>query len=386
MLKIQTYGLTKNGILKLYQDVIECELRSANNVTETQIDKFSEFAEYSSRVLLFGVQEMEQINYSYKNDVLTAFDSDYDGLNEYLEKNAHARSYEELSTFVIDKLENMANFIRAELSDIETPQEEKDFLAIVAVFEKLLEKIYSQTFLPELEKIENEIKTEIEKIYNDETLSAEEAIQKAQEFLDQKEKEVQEIFDGLVEDKDYIAIVTEAVILLYPDLTDLGFISKYSVIMNFGYKSNIKAFFANELRRINENVFENIMNGANRRSLATDQIEQLKFNRNIFNISCLAHARGFFRGIVFESAKLNNQLDFKCVVSPSRLPLLNKDGITAQNVYIIKSQEEWDRTNGVTNVNVVNGLGLHHGSIEYYYSTSDVELAKKQREQFLQNI
>jgi hypothetical protein len=69
---------------------------------------------------------------------------------------------------------------------------------------------------------------------------------------------------------------------------------------------------------------------------------------------------------VYQSSKSKTD-KFKLVVAPSLLPNLNPSGMTNKYLGQIKTFDEWARINGTENINVVAGLGLHHGSLEYYY-------------------
>jgi hypothetical protein len=244
--------------------------------------------------------------------------------------------------------------------------------------------------LPELIKIENEIRDELANIYNNNSLSEEEATKQAFDYLEIKEKEAVKLFEDKIQaELNNEAIKQALVAVAIFNLVKLSeeIITKQTKIAKFGYLSNIGAFFANSIRRVKEIFFENINQGSNQRSLATDQLEQISFNKNIFKLSVLAHPRALFRAILATST---NTQYFKAVVPKSVLPNLKASGETAKILYMIKTKDEWSKLGG-GNINVVDGLGLHHGSQEYYVPIlSNLEeankLASEQRRVFLSSL
>lgn len=388
--KVQSHGINKNVLIKLHQDILEDILQRGYNISDTKMADFTEFARLYSSVLLFGVDELAKSNFKYKNSIVEGFDPSYGGLNLFVEKTSQNRSYEHFSNWVLEKLRFSENFFLRALADIPSDEVEDKFTEVIESLETFLQDEYALTLLPLLIQIENEIKNEIEIIYNNSALNEDEAKAQAFEYLDRKQKESVDLFLGVIQEKLNDEAIKQAVlaisILGLVGLSETD-ISKQRKTFEFGYLSNVEAYFFNEIRKIKEKVFDNISQG--KRSLATDQLQDLYLNKNIFKLSVVSHPRALFRSLVSKSAESETEY-FKAIVPSSVLPTLNPKGVTASNLYLIKTKEEWAKTNGVENINVVDGLGLHHGSQEYYLPIVDLEkentLAKEQRRIFLESL
>jgi len=207
--------------------------------------------------------------------------------------------------------------------------------------------------------------------------------------LEQKQKEIEVLFAGLETKINNKAIekVLLAIALFLLTKPSKEVLNSSVSNTKWQYKSNVKAFVSNSLRRVEEIFRENIFNGLNKRSLATDQLDKISFNKNEFKLSVLAHARGLFRNLLAKASEPKTDL-FKCLVSKDVLPTLNPSGITTSVLFLIKSKNDWSKDGGL-NISVVDGLGLHHGSQEYYLPIFDLEkeelLAKEQRKVFLES-
>jgi hypothetical protein len=387
--KVQSHGINKTILIKLHQDLLEDILSRGYEINDEKLKEFVEFARLNSQVILFGVSELAQSNYRYKTSILSNFSSDYDGLNEFIKKEAEKRSYEDFSEWVLEKIKFAENFYLRNLNDIPSDEVEDKFLEVIGILELFLLTQYDEFLLPELIKIENNIKQRLEKIYNSD-LPEQEAIDQSFEFLDEVEKTSVELFKDQIQEKLNDEAIKQAIsavaVLSLPVLAEET-IATQRKIFEFGYLSNISAFFFNEIRRVKENVFDNISQGTNKRSLATDQLDNLSFNKNIFKLSTLAHPKALFRALVSKASDTNY---YKALVPPSVLPTLDPKGFTATVLYTIKTKDEWAKTKDTVNINVVNGLSLHHGDQIYYKPIQDLEkeksLAEKQRKVFLQSI
>jgi hypothetical protein len=388
--KVQSHGINKNVLIKLHQDILEDILERGYNISDEKMVDFTEFARLYSSVLLFGVDELATSDFKYKNSIVQGFDPSYGGLNTFVEKESKTRNYEHFSNWVLEKLKLAENFFIRALADIPNSEVEDKFIGVIESLETFLQAEYAKTLLPLLIKIENEIKSELEALYNNNALSEDEAKAQAFEYLDKKQKESVDLFLGTIQEKLNDEAIKQAIlaigILGLVGLSDTD-ISKQRKTFEYGYLSNVEAYFFNEIRKIKEKVFDNI--SQNKRSLATDQLQDLYLNKNIFKLSVVSHPRALFRSLVAKSAETKTEY-FKAIVPSSVLPTLNPKGVTASNLYLIKTKEEWAKTNGVENINVVDGLGLHHGSQEYYLPILDFDkentLAKEQRRIFLESL
>jgi len=388
--KVQSHGINKNVLIKLHQDILGDILERGYNISDEKMVDFTEFARLYSSVLLFGVDELATSDFKYKNTILESFDPSYGGLNTFVEKESKTRNYEHFSDWVLEKLKLAENFFIRALADIPNSEVEDKFIGVIESLETFLQAEYAKTLLPLLIKIENEIKSELEALYNNNALSELEAKTQSFEYLDKKQKESVDLFLGTIQEKLNDEAIKEAIlaigILGLVGLSDTD-ISKQRKTFEYGYLSNVEAYFFNEIRKVKEKVFDNISQG--KRSLATDQLKDLSLNKNVFKLSVVSHPRALFRSLVAKSAETKTEY-FKAIVPSSVLPTLNPKGVTASNLYLIKTKEEWAKTNGVENINVVDGLGLHHGSQEYYLPILDLEkentLAKEQRRIFLESL
>ena len=159
-----------------------------------------------------------------------------------------------------------------------------------------------------------------------------------------------------------------------------------------GHISNMHGVTFNEGRQTFESMQENISQEVSVR-LAKKQIDQIKFNRNIFMLSVTAHPRGLFRSIVADDAKERGINHFKMVIPPSKKASLSPSGSIAKWLFLILTLQQWnERTGTKSNINTVGGIGAHHNSMEYYYPVDEDNLneeqalAKEQRAEFNKEI
>lgn len=155
-----------------------------------------------------------------------------------------------------------------------------------------------------------------------------------------------------------------------------------------GWVSNLLGVFYNEPRRMKENVS---MNFASQVSvdLAVKQSGALTFNRNIFKLSVVTHARGLYNAMVFSAGQTVGAEHYKVLVPSSKLVQLSPHGTIAGVLFGIYTVSELNnRSNNKTggnNTSAINGLGLHHNSFEYYMPIyeddleSEMEISSQQR-------
>lgn len=371
MTKIQSVGINKKNLIDLHQKILKEVLARGYLPSQEILDNLVSFSENHSKVIMFGVKELVDLEFKGKTDILSHFDNDYKGINEFIQKGSNNRNYKDFSNWLLQKLKFAEEFfIRAvEPND---PKEEEYILLLVAL-EEYLQKQYSGVLLPELEKVEKDLKTQIKSLYENNSLTEEEATNQAYTYLDNAQNKATELFTkDLQKDLNQKAVATAllALVVLSLEKPSEAELSKQTKAIEYQYLSNIGAFFFNSFRRVKETFTENIFNQTNKRSLATNQLETVQFNRNEFALSVLTHARSLFRSII---AKSSNAEYYKSLVPTFIISTLNPEGLTKKNLYLIKTKDEWSKTNGLANVNVVDGLGIHHGDQVYYKPVFDLE-------------
>jgi hypothetical protein len=148
-----------------------------------------------------------------------------------------------------------------------------------------------------------------------------------------------------------------------------------------GYISNTKGVLFNEPRRIEEQV---VLNFGSQISvdLAVRQAGQLKFNRNVFKLSTITHARSLYTSIVFDQSVKDGFTFFKTLVPKNKLSDVSSSGMTAGFLFTIMTAAQINKAASKQteekNSGAVQGLGLHHGSYEYYYPIASDELDEEE--------
>lgn len=386
--KVQTVGINKDYLIKVHKELLADMMLRGFNPNEKELQNISEMCVIQSKVFLFGLGELPEQKNDLIQSIVRRFPKGYKGINQYIHENANKRSYAYYTEFLLNILQNTEHFITRSLEEIESPQQELAFLAIILAFEEYLEEYYQNILLPRLLEIELEIKKQVQAIYNNVDLSDQEIVNQVDNYLDTKVAGLNEQYANESDTNMFdeaVAKSTEAINLLGLSTVNLSTVQK---MISYGYLSNITAYFFNETRRIKESTYENIFSGANRRSLATKQIESIQFNKNIYNLSTIIHARAMFRAIIDVSAK--DYTYFKALISPIYFNRINPTGKSAQAGYQVKTRSEWSSFVDNKNANVVGGLGLHHNDVVYYYPVindkKSFDFAKKQRKQFLAQL
>lgn len=151
-----------------------------------------------------------------------------------------------------------------------------------------------------------------------------------------------------------------------------------------GYISNIKGVLFNEPRRFKEAIVQNFASEASL-SLAVEEAGKLKFNKNVLKLSTVTHARATYKGIIYKNAQNEGFTFYKVVVPKNKIKnvLERPDGMTAAVLFFIGTaaminKKINERTDG-KNPDAVKGLGLHHGSFEYYYPIASDELDEEEQ-------
>ena len=160
-----------------------------------------------------------------------------------------------------------------------------------------------------------------------------------------------------------------------------------------GYISNAKGVLFNEPRRMKEAVVLNYGSGVSI-DLALKQADSMTFNRNIYKLSTITHARGAFQGVIYENAKKDGFTFYKVVVPSLRLADVDPSGRTAALLFTIGTAAMINKavskkTDGA-NSDAVKGLGIGHGTYEYYYPIEsdkldeEQKIARRQRKEFFE--
>ena len=160
-----------------------------------------------------------------------------------------------------------------------------------------------------------------------------------------------------------------------------------------GYVSNIKGILFNEPRRIEEDLILNFGSGA-ALVLVLTQAEAIAFNRNILELSVVTHARSAYENIITDQAIRDGFVFYKVVVPKNKIAGVSPFGIIAALLFgiytIAQLNKRMNKDSDGKNAASVGGLGLHHGSYEYYYPIeSDMmdeekAISQEQRKQFEQ--
>lgn len=147
----------------------------------------------------------------------------------------------------------------------------------------------------------------------------------------------------------------------------------------------------NESRKVLENITLNYGSEASV-DLAHESAKAVSFNKNILSLSFVTHPRALYKYVVYDAAQAEGFTFFKTIVPTEKLPNVAERpfGMTASMIFKIRTAAQINKeasamTAGKT-AEAVTGLGLHHGSFEYYYpiASSDLPMeeaiAKKQLE------
>ena len=144
-----------------------------------------------------------------------------------------------------------------------------------------------------------------------------------------------------------------------------------------GYLSNIEAFLFNEPRRVLESIEANFGTEASQK-LVLEQVGTIQFNRNIYKLSLLTHARGAVKAAIFDQSQRQGYTFWKKVVPKGTEKNLSPSGITALSLFLILTASQWNKRAKESVPNAVSDLGAHHGDFSYYYPISSEDLEEEQ--------
>jgi len=289
--------------------------------------------------------------------------------------------------------QTFSNKSKKKISLAEKSKKEKIFQKVINEQEKFLQTEFKKTFIPLIEETEEKIKTYLRSQYQKiktEVVGGIEVIKKTGNLSlknettkgvkDLMSKFEDRLFSNKVMNGLHKTSMKNAISAIKEIDKNVMFATEIIVEESdfksfiFGYKSNLQGVVFNEGRRIAEKINDNFTQSAPY-LLATDQVSEIKFNRNIYKLSALSHPRGLFRRTVNIQAEKMGTQHYKLLVADDTKKQLTQYGQTALMLYSIKTFHDWNKQNGTKdNVNVVGGLGLHHGSQEYYLPIRQEEL------------
>jgi hypothetical protein len=148
----------------------------------------------------------------------------------------------------------------------------------------------------------------------------------------------------------------------------------------------------NESRRVLENITLNYGSEASV-ELAKQTAKEISFNKNILSLSFITHPRALYKFVIYDEAQAAGFTLFKTIVPASRMAdlIARPNGITAGIAYTVLTAAQINayaaKTTAGKTAEALTGLGLHHGSFEYYYPIasvdidSETEIAKIQRDE-----
>ncbi len=164
-----------------------------------------------------------------------------------------------------------------------------------------------------------------------------------------------------------------------------------------GYKSNMQGVLYNENRRVLENITLNYGSEASV-DLAQQTAAEISINKNILSLSFITHPRALFKYVIYNEAQAEWFTMFKTIVPTDKIPnVIDRPfGMTASLIFTIQTAAQINKAASVATAwktaEAVTGLGLHHGSFEYYYPVASAELieeeliAKAQRDELQQQM
>src|SRR5574343_1044299 len=158
--KIQTFGLNKDVLIKIHQDILS-QVLLTRQIDDGKLKELSEFSVLNSKVLLFGIGELGELNTRLKTSIYSNFAPDYEGLNKMVENEAVNRSYKDFSNWVLENLRIAEKYFIRAGETVEISEEEKKYTDLIDELETFLQNEFAKVLLPALIEIENQIKDEL---------------------------------------------------------------------------------------------------------------------------------------------------------------------------------------------------------------------------------
>jgi len=156
------------------------------------------------------------------------------------------------------------------------------------------------------------------------------------------------------------------------------------------YTSNMQGVLFNEPRRMKEDIVLNFWSEA-MKDLAIKTAKNTTFNKNVLRLSFVTHPRAAYKNIIYDVSVNEWFTFFKTVVPANKISnvVQRPSWKTFSILYTILTAAGINElvnkdTKGKT-AEAVSGLGLHHGSFEYYYPiesnklSEEEQIAKEQR-------
>ena len=149
-----------------------------------------------------------------------------------------------------------------------------------------------------------------------------------------------------------------------------------------GYRSNVDALLYNDPRRVEENIIQNFGSQVSI-DLAVSQLDGPIFNRNVLSLSLLSHPRGAYNAIQFDINNARGFTMYKVLAPKNVISNLDPSGMTAKLLFGIYTVAQFNKkvsemTDGKTS-EAVNGLGIHHNAITYFFPIPSDQLDEEQK-------
>jgi len=377
--KIQNFGLNPKVLADELRYIIEEALEDKNE----DIKDYDEFIRGYREIILYGWEDMNEKRYSpHIVQIMQRYFPDMERIDDV------ARQYASIDpeagkSLNLEKFDRLSEFVRADVKEVTVTEEEEAFTEEIALLLLMLQTMYTKEFLPIAFRIEQELKTFLVKMYSDNT--GVESLALLETYINEQKEKLAKEFEKL--GKEMLEKTGEkarnTIARIGTKQQDKDSVLAGIQIFLWSINSNIAGTLSTYFRQAQEKHHDNVKLGAVTRSLATDQVPHISINKNNYKLSLIEHAKALYRYLIFESAK-DQFTHFKAVTPLFLLPQLSLYGVTRQVLYTIKTQRNWDTTYSIQNVNVINGLSLHHGDNIFYFPVSDDKqqrtIAQKQRE------
>ena len=305
-------------------------------------------------------------------------------------------------------------------SEIKVSGKEKIFQKNINEHENHLEDVWKNKYETQLVKAETELRSFLTTQYKKSKTEKVAGIETIATFgngtlLRETQKGVKNIFNKLqtiFEQKNYEAeLMKDSAKMANNTMKEMNKVTQLADIIidagtlnafRAGHLSNVKGFVYNEGRRIQERLLDNFTQKASI-NLVVKQTKNIKMNRNITKLSIVTHPRALFNNLIFTNAEKEGVKKFKVLVPKNKVQDLNPNGKTAELLFKIKTFQQLNNEGNIkSNSNVVGGMGLHHGSTEYYFPLwplliiaeyerrkrveEEERIAEEQRKEFLRQI
>jgi len=302
-------------------------------------------------------------------------------------------SYDSTEIFEQSKKKNKVT------SEIKISEREKKFVQIITENERSIQQVFYSDFIPMGLQFEQGIRKDVQSLYRraktkkvgkQEVLVLEgngRLIRNMFRSIDRRaEKWQKRVFSKRTEGRLFKPSIALAQQAIGSDIFEASSTKINSFIR--GFASNVKAVVDNSARQIKEAIEVNFA-GEVPLDEALKQVKGFSFNRNIYKLAAITHARALFKKLVYDKSAKDGYEDYKMVI-PDRLKIagqvviprpsgLKKDGKTASWLWLILAIEEWQSRVGDDTPSPITGLGIHHNSFDYYLPIKKENLEEEKK-------